>query len=66
MKIPKTIYALVIAFAYGLIAYFWPDVPFDQNIFSLVVMAALTALGVEVSEEVQSVKSDLRKNGFLK
>lgn len=64
-QIPKAIYALVITFAYGLIAYFWPDVPFSQDVFSLIVIAALGALGVEISAEVREVKSAMKRNGFM-
>jgi hypothetical protein len=63
--IPKTIYALAVTFVYGLIAYFWPAVPFDQAVFSLVVIAVLSAVGIEVSAEVKKLRSELRERGLL-
>ena len=65
VTIPKTIYVLAIAFLYGLIAYFWKEVPFDQTVFSLVVIAILGKLGFDVGAEVRALRSDLKARGIL-
>ena len=66
VSIPAPLYALGIAFLYGLIAFFWPDVPFDQGVFSLVIVAVLGWLGVSVDAQVKAMRSELMRNGLLK
>lgn len=65
MSVPKSLFALGAAFLYGLVAYFWPDVPFDQDTFALVVVAVLGWLGVEVRQGVNALRSDLVNRGAL-
>ena len=66
ISIPKAVYVLCVAFAYGLLAYFWPDVPFDQGTFSLVVIAILGAAGVEGASQVKAIEAKLIERGLLK
>ena len=65
IAIPKTVYALCVAFAYGLLAYFWPAVPFDQETFSLVIVAILGGVGVEVSTEVKALRAVMKSRNLL-
>jgi hypothetical protein len=71
ITIPNSIYALVIAFLYGIIAQFWPQwfpnipLPVSQDVFSSIVLVILGWLGIEVSSQVTALRAELWKAGLL-
>jgi len=70
LTIPRSLYVAAVVFLYAVIKYFWPAVPFDQTIFDAVLLAVLTWLGIEVTQEVKrqiaAFRQELVSKGLLK
>ena len=62
MKLSRSLVALAVGLAYGIIVNFFPDFPVSQEILLGFVIWALILLGVEITEPV--VREALIRRGF--